>query len=67
VGLLTPVNIKSHGITHFGISLLIEPKDYSDDEIIGMLKKVKITMVSKKNGKEKIESKPVSLIAEEKS
>lgn len=55
------LNIKANKTNKRGITILIDPKEYSDEEIIKMLKDVKIVMVQKTKGKIKIESKPVSL------
>lgn len=60
-GLLTPVNIKPRKTTNFGVSILIDAKDYSDEEIMEMLKAVKITMINNKTGEVRIESEPISL------
>lgn len=60
-GFLTPINIKSNKVTHIGIVVLIDQKEYTEEQIIDMLKKVKIVMVREVKGETKIESKPVAL------
>jgi hypothetical protein len=55
------LNIKANKTIRRGITILIDPKEYTDEQIIDMLKKVKIVMVQEVKGETKIESKPVAL------
>lgn len=56
------INVLPNKINKNGINILIDPKDYSDEEIMEILKNVNIIMISKNNGNIKVESKPVSLV-----
>lgn len=58
-----PLNIRPNRTSKRGITILIDPKEYNNKEIIEMLKNVKIVIVQKTHGKIKIESKPVALEA----
>ncbi|MDF2884625.1 MAG: hypothetical protein K0R54_5194 [Clostridiaceae bacterium] len=55
------LNIKANKTIRRGITILIDPKEYTDEQIIDMLKKVKIVMVQEVKGETRIESKPVAL------
>lgn len=57
------LNLRANKATKRGITILIDPKEYSDEEIIEMLKDVKIVLVQKTHGKIEIKSKPVALEA----
>ena len=57
------LNIRANKATKRGITILIDPKEYNDEEIIEMLKDVKIVIVKKTHGKIEIKSKPVALEA----
>lgn len=57
------LNIKPNQTFNRGITILINPKCYSDDEIMEMLKNIRIKLITSKNEEIKIESQPISLVS----